>query len=592
MSLIFIVSGKSFNWEHLSRMNNIELHIKVATSGAAAYSDPGAYLNRGVRQFLEFAVAQSAAVSRQTLLDFRSHVESMGQGANTKYCLFSNARGHVARLQAANGVCRFVLPKNLPRDAAVHKENLYELAPTGIVDLSEAQRELVNALQSYCELDEIGRCAVVVAQERMEAIARHACREIEEISCHFGSAQTALASAEVIPLTFRGMSASLNEAIRWAHSHYGRLMPSSQEIDLKLYRSIKLRFGGLPMFQTYLGPTSDSLAPFLALFLADSFCQPNVDDVWNYTFRDCVVKGASNSSAIVRFGKLRGSAQEFGVEVPDDAAKGWNLASALRFLNEYTGSCLTLTDKSGKDNYEDGRTRLFLHLDRIANKSLKPLDPGTVIDCLRRFLQRAATSEPSLRDIAKVATGENFRPTHAFISVSKKGIFEARRRLRHAFISTTQSYTDRIHVRSSRAIRIVSFQDYLYKNALNLAPESASDAIPTGLGLHCSAQRGGNAESADRNTEPCWRPDLCDDECASTKLVLEEPKTVSIWMKMSEHLENQRAQMTRDYPQRWNEVWAPRLIWYSTLIAKTSARVRKQATELCRTTDWSPPSLT
>ncbi|WP_280153248.1 hypothetical protein [Piscinibacter sp. XHJ-5] len=388
------------------------------------------------------------------------------------------------------------------------------------------------------------------------------------------------------------MDSSLEEAIAWAYSRYGRLMPSSQEIDSTLYRSIKKRFGGLPVFQSYLGPTTDSLAPFLALFLADSFCQPNVDDVWNYTFRDCVLQGGSKSTAIIRFGKLRGSEQEFGVEVPVGSADEWSLARALRFLNVYTGSCLGLTEGSGKHKYVDGRQRLFQHLDRIASKSLRPMDPGSVVDCMRRFLERAAQHEPSLRRIAKIATGENFRPTHALICVSRKGIFEAQRRLRHKAIPTTQIYTDRAHMRSSRSMRIISFQEYLYRNALRAGEESQTAAIPTGLGLHCRAQQTDLPGASTEEGERCWRPDLCDSGCASAKLVLEEPATVCTWMRMIQHLESQRGRMVADYPERWEQVWEPRLVWYHALLSKTSSRVRKQAKDLCVSTDWSPPSLT
>jgi hypothetical protein len=588
--LTFSVGGYVFNWDHLADLPNAARLVEIAVKSAKGYSMPGSYLNGGVRQFLEYVHEHKLTIDSSSVNSFRSRLEHGLQGANTKYDCFCRVRGFVGRLQQASLVAYFRLPKNLPREASKQKSSLYEIAPVHLEDMTEEQRHRANQISAKSGLDPLGSCAVAVAQLRLEAIRRYAQIEIEHVYRDFRTAEEAARHCSRFKgLDFESASGSREDLVGWMIHWHGRLLPSSDRMTRQLRDSIVALFGGLREMQAFLGPTADSLAPFIALCLADPLCCPNVDDVWNYTFRDCILQGDSSSTAILRFGKLRGSESEYAVELSRGKGSEWSVCHALQFLHEYTGACSHLLNERAK--YVDGRVRLFVHLDRISTKSLKPLDPGTVVHALRRFLIRAAESEPEIRPIAQLATGENFRPTHALVVSSQEGIFAAKRRLRHKSIVTTQKYTERGVVRSARHIRMVAYQDFLLSQALS-SQKAAAPAAPTGLGLHCSVGSGESppVESGCHCESSCWRPDNCDSGCPAAVLVLEDVETVSIWMRMKAYLDAMGPQMKIDYPEKWS-MWEIRLVWYEALLAKTSSRVRRLAEAYCETSDWSPPAL-
>src|SRR5437762_2397406 len=144
--LSFSIGGKSFSWGHLAQLKNAEAFVKEAQKPARGYSNPGSYLNGGVRQFLEYLCERQLAPSQVSVEGYRAQVEQGLQSANTKYDQLSRVREFVRRLQAAGLVETFRVPANLGREPGEHKADLYEIAPVGLDQMSVLQRARADSL--------------------------------------------------------------------------------------------------------------------------------------------------------------------------------------------------------------------------------------------------------------------------------------------------------------------------------------------------------------------------------------------------------------------------------------------------------------
>jgi hypothetical protein len=268
-----------------------------------------------------------------------------------------------------------------------------------------------------------------------------------------------------------------------------------------------------------------------------------------------------------------------------DASSKYSLPNALKILGEFVQRCLDSGINCSPSASYEGKRRLFLHADRQKKMALGCLDAGTFADCVRRFLARAAAEFPTVEPIA-LAAPENFRPTHGTIETMTNGLLSAKKRLHHKSLSTTLGYADKQIKAAVVATRVTHFHSYLLEQAVSIESAIVAGIKPTGSGLFCS-----NLPKANEST--CPKIDTCErDQCNHTTVVVEDPGTTAIWIRMSEHIEEQEADLKRDYPEKLEEVWLPRLALYKTLLAKASPRVKAAAQKLAEASRGLPlPSL-
>jgi hypothetical protein len=568
------------DWEHVRAVPFADAIINASVYCAGSFNKRRAFLNNGPRQFLEFLANSDLPVDQDSLLSYRAILEStQNLAANSKYQTFQNVLKVVKELQHRCQVPDFDLPKPLPRTAPIQKKSFISLSVAS--QNPQFDRAVAHAAEIKFKgrVDDATKATIALAVLQMEAVAAHAEKEIRQIKANYEFVQNALSKVRLEDLRgspFKAENGSFEYALTWMVANYGFRVPGANELREKLGKSLVSKFGGTVVLQQMLCPTSDALAPFAALLLADSDCCPNADDVRCYTFLNCVQKGEGKRSRIVKFGKLRGAASEYQLELPSDRF----LLSALEFLSAFVSTVIASGVPVSPTGKFENQTRLFLHYDRYKTSSLKDLDAGTYIDALRRFMSRAAAEHPILLPIIHCAP-ENFRTTHGTISNFTEGIFATKRKLRHARVTTTVSYVAEAAVQASVTNRIYAYQEFLLKNAKSLEDAEASQASPTGLGLFCKRQ----AEDV------CSHCDICEkSECEDTLIVLEDPATVAVWIRMQGYLAEMRQYMEQNYPDRWMKVWLPKLALYVAMLAKTSSKVKVQAAKIA--VDLPVPALT
>jgi hypothetical protein len=567
-------------WKHVKGVPFAEEIIGAAIHCADSFKNRKGFLNNGPRQFLEFLADSGRAADEDSLLSYRAILENTGGlAANSKYQTFQNVLKMVKELQHRAQMPDFDLPGPLPRTVPKQKKSFISLSVAS--QNPQFDRAVAHAAEMKFKgrVDDTTKTNIALAVLQMEAITVHAEREIRQIIANYEFAQNALRKFRLDELrgaSFKANDDSFEYALSWIVANYGLRVPEANKLREKLGKSLVSKFGGTVALQQMLSPTSDTLAPFAALLLADSDCCPNADDVRCYTFLNCVQKGEGKRSRIVKFGKLRGAASEYQLELPFDRF----LLSALEFLSAFVSKVIASGVPVSPTGKFENQTRLFLHYDRYKTSSLKDLDPGTYIDALRRFMSRAAAEHPILLPIV-YCSPENFRTTHGTISNFTEGIFATKRKLRHARVTTTVSYVAEAAVQASVTNRIYAFQEFLLTNAKSLEEAEALQASPTGLGLFCKRQ----AEDV------CSHCDICEkSECEDTLIVLEDAATVAAWIRMQGYLAEMRQFMEQNYPDRWMKVWLPKLALYVAMLAKTSSKVKVQAAKIA--VDLPVPALT
>jgi hypothetical protein len=186
---------------------------------------------------------------------------------------------------------------------------------------------------------------------------------------------------------------------------------------------------------------------------------------------------------------------------------------------------------------------------------------------VRRFIRKSARKYPVLAPLVSKVTGENFRTTHILCrGLRGQSIFVTQSDAGHKSVSTTAKYQDRAEVEASAAQRHLIFQRYLVKEA------KASSARRLGNGFHCKPQEKGHEE--------CLRTDACGlgpSGCSARRVVLESPKIVAEWIAWSSHIRSNEDYFRVHRPERWEKVWAPRLLDYEVLLEIVSATVKLKA---------------
>lgn len=593
-----IVDGKPFPIDEIESLENLGPVLDVVQRRASSFRKPIAYLHQ-IRPFLQ-CCAMHGRIDRNALVKYKKIIGRQNQNDhNTKAETFGYALNLTKYLFDIEVLGHFDLPKNFKRKEQKPKANLFDLAPMVWEQAPDAIRDLAT---DAFRLDEVGQEAALTAavlSARLEAVRRAAKAEIAQIHDAYVSTQALIHEAkrtgrfdELINLRNFPHSLSVDDAIVWAFARYGSTLPQSDQCDQAFYWFAKNRLGGFSSLQKRFAPDLDALTPFIALQLSEHVLACNVDGVIRYTYRGCLGEGESNATQVVTFGKWRGTAQEISRELLRGCKGEWTLPRALDFLHVYTGELLDAQlSIDPRINDSEGRQCLYIHFDKVRNKWVTWLNESSSNKALRRFLSRAAKTEPMLSPLVTPIRGDSFRPSIALLDrMEGRSIFQTQRLLAHDNPETTAQYTDRQSVASQAPLHALGFQRFLTEKIISARTEVPPEAKPVGNGLYCTdpASGGPRGETVDG---VCASHDLCDHKCVASVIVVEDPPSVAQWIAWSKHIESGRSALEASNPDRW-KVWERRAALYQVLLEKTSARCKRIAEAFVDEIASTLPSLT
>ena len=581
------------NLEGLPKSSAILFELQAKSANCKS---PASYLNE-VRPFLELC-SKRGGMSLQALKAYKLLLEEQTNiHPNTRSERFGYALGFVRHLQEKGVIPHFSLPKNFAREKQTPKLNLFDVAPLTWSTASDQVLQEATQIMKAVSLDRETALASATIKIRLAAIRSRAVAEISEISRLISETDEIINQAKRSGLFERfrktdvfPSNCRIPEAIVWAKIKWDGVLPNSSRCDQKFYYVVKTFGGGFREFQKRFYPTAESLAPFLMLYLCEARIAPNVDSITKYTFRGCLGSGSSSDTQVVSCEKHRPKQKVIAREISRGREGTWTLPRALEFLHNYSGRLLRTSADVDPRVEEQGKQRLFIHFDKQRGKWITRLDPGTVIKMVKSFLERASEQEPELIAVAGTATGENFRPSHAFLKRAESGnIFAVQRLLDQGSANVTRRYSERQQMETLAPLKLLKFQDYIADQIVESRNDLPNRTIDVGNGFQCTDPSSGGPDGGGGF---CISHDKCHEGCVHALIVLEDVESAADWLRWEQHIEQHRGTLEANYPERWVGVWEPRLALYKTLLERTSARTKAKAANVALLESRPMPALT
>lgn len=525
-----------------------------------------------VRRFLRHAIERNLTIGVESLFSYRSHLEKSKElKDSTRRGYYSNAKAFVEAYTRQSGIPAEKIPAGFRGVRTEPKPTFVEKAASW--QSIKSSPEFVNWLEEVASvpgLDSTGREALAVCEGWMSLLRTQSESVIQRQIADWWYAESIVAEEQRGSYELRwNTQRSIENAIGYLHDLYGCLVPPSPGWPKGISDFCKC-YGWPPdRLKASLFPTPKSLAPFLVLGLANDRLAPNVDSMLFYSFIGCIVDLQNGGGVKLTLGKFRGEpiSREFNAREP--------LIQAIRALEGIVVRGLAKANVATCTLAKDGGIPLFMHYGKrrsagSVQAAVRTVDPSTSSLMVRRFIADAARSHPVLSPMVGCITGENFRTTHLFcMRLRGKSIFEIQSTANHRDPQTTAGYLARVEVEASSRVRFKHFQNYLVKEA------RSAQLRRLGNGFHC--------EPDTKEQQSCLRIDSCGagvGGCPARRIVLESPKIVAEWIAWSEHIATQRDYLQAHRPERWEGVWARRLLEYEVLLEQVSKPMRRQAEKL------------
>lgn len=529
-----------------------------------------------VKRFLLYVSQRNLEVGSSGLASYRSHLEkskALSDGSRQSY--YSNARAFVETLAQ-----RLVVPtENYPAGFRGVRKEPKETFVEKVAEWKSVREfpefdEWIKETESPSGVDGVGREVLAVCEGWMSTL--RSCAEtcvVKQIS-DWEYARGIVADQRQGPYSSRwNAERSVENAIGYLHELYGYLVPPSPEWPKGISDYCKTRAWPPDRLKAALFPTAKSLDSFLVLGLANHRLAPNVDSILFYSFVGCISPKDEQGVVELNLGKFRGA------PIKKDFSHRDPLITALHALEEIVTRGLAHDNVDTKRLEENGGVPLFLHYWKSGGrKEVRPFDPTMASYMVRRFISGAAKSHPVLTPMVGAITGENFRTTHLLCRrLRGESIFGLQHAANHKDPRTTAGYVNRVEVEASSRIRYADYQRYLVK-------ESKGEQLRRlGNGFHC--------EPSSSEQHACLRIDSCgsgEDGCPARRIVLESPRIVAEWIAWRRHIDDQRNYLQTHRPERWESVWAKRLLEYEVLLEQVSSSMRKQAEKFVRSVQLMP----
>ncbi|WP_299977079.1 hypothetical protein [uncultured Pseudoteredinibacter sp.] len=512
--------------------------------------------------YLRYVVSVQGAISSQSLRDYRVELDRDASIVlNTKAQKFGAALSFVRHLMAAGIIPSQTLPKNFSMEDVVHKKTFIDHCRYRLDEVTESISSDVSYWMSELNLKPAEAQSLAFGMGCMDALKRFAKDEIElyQQDCSFvdeiiGSL-TEGEIQEYAALHPKQVIKSPQHVVKWLYANYGRAIPASDSVRQVMESWRKKPDGwSLTRVRGAFFPTTISLQPYFLLGLADERLCPNVDGLRSYMYLDCCAPALEKGYVDVFVGKRRGGAKPVALPKSDFTVR------AFSSLANRIGELLPLVP-GGKEHLKKECPELFVSYTPASGPAciVRKFDPSTSARLVRRAIKKAAERYAILNPLVELVTGENFRPTHAYLKkLSGKSIYQIQHDLHHKNSSTTRGYVEGVETQAVQLRRQQEFQRFL------LDERSDGEMKRTGSGYFCASEN-----EAQRD---CSSLLSCID-CDAKRVIFSSPDLVAEWLAWERYLIQERPRLIYENNERWQSYWEPKLMEFQALISQTKSRL-------------------
>lgn len=566
------------NISHISPSSELKIHILGGNDIDVYYLDSLDYselivqeLNiylrnqsaaRGVANtillYLRYVASIQGLVSIQSLSDYRGYVDKRTDiKLNSKSDIFGKALAFVRHLMGAGIVDHGDFPASIPKEEPIHKGTFIDAVRYRLPELtSEMGLELKSAICEF-SLKEHEAQALVLGNACMSALRQYAEKMVRNIIEDWNLVNDIVGkinSTDIERLKkidfSKSEEKSMELAISILYANYKRNIPGSPHWPKGIGDWCRKRAGWqVSRIEGAFFPNITVLTPFLLLMLTDERLSPNVDSVAFYAYVDCCKPSSEKGCFDVYFGKKRGSSPTVAIQKNDITV------IALRALIQKVKALIPELP-GGEKFISKEYVPIFVH----CKEKVRTVDPSMTSRMVREFIKAAAQEFIVLEPLVDKITGQNFRPTHAYLKkLSGKSTYRIRDDLGHKDVSTTEGYVKGVEAQTIQNRRHQDFQRFLVKESAKMKR--------TGSGYLCAG---------DKEKKGCVEYLDCS-ECEAKRIVLANPNIAAEWIAWERTILREKDRLLTENSERWSNYWEPKLVEYQTLIILSKDMVLKKA---------------
>lgn len=530
-------------------------------------------VGNAILRYIRYVASVEGVISIYSLKDFRDYMDRHEKShVNTKADIFSHARGFVRHLMSSKVLPEDNLPRNFQRTKAGNKQTFIDVCRYYLPELMRERTSEVDDIAKSLSIDVDQAMAYAFADGCMSRLSEYSKLRVEAVIQDWELVDgliEGMPQEELAHLSNSDWKSQENKsvelAIKLLYAKFGRLLPASGDWPSGLVDFCKSKKVGWPgtRIQGALFPRIKTLDDFLVLALSDGELMPNVDSVAFYTYLDCC-KPAHNKGCIdVHMGKKRGGA--VNRELPENSFT----VVALQVLSKRMLKLL-MEVSGGMEILSQEEVSIMHHWSPATGKrtKIRTMDKSSTSNSVKRAIKAASKQFPELAPLVGEVTGENFRPTHAYmLKLSVGSDYKVKRALNHSHLLTTQGYISGVETQVEVNRKMQSFQRYLIDESKVEAGKR------TGSGYFC-----GNVDD-DSEDFDCVSNTKCSG-CDGKRIVFGNPQIAAEWIAWKKKIEESEADLKVRNPARWAEFWEPKLVEYRALISLTKESVLRLAKEI------------
>lgn len=312
-------------------------------------------------------------------------------------------------------------------------------------------------------------------------------------------------------------------------------------------------------------PTPEVITPFIVGLLSHSDIAPNVDSVAFYTYITSF-KPSSNQGKINVFMEKFRSKRPIEKDINStDPMMLFCIRHSERMLDILKG----METEEVKYLISQDKIPLFLQYTAFGGR-VRTLDRSSVSHIVKYFLEDLSKENPSILPLVQGScTGHNFRPTIVSIKkISGESIINIQKLLNHTHSSTTKDYTERSMTQSMIFSKSKEFQQFLISKAIDEGSLKKIHKLNYGI-----------EEVADG-----WI------NCEARRIWFKDNEVIAEWIALEQALRESEMDLKFGNPERWEQVWLPKLIKFQSLLANVLEVDKRAASKLAEKIKLPPLS--
>jgi len=520
-------------------------------------------------KYLKYVSEENLSVDVQSLKKYREKLdESKKTKLNTKAQSFGAACRFVKHLMLSKVISYDDVPDNFGYEERETKNSFVDICRNQLpVILKNNSNDIIKIQEQY-DLDKHEAMALFYCNLCMDKLQEFAEDNIRKIFEDWEMVDEIISQLDKDTIienqkvkVYRGKDRTIPQAISILFSKFGRALPASTLWPVGVVDFCKSK-GWIPSrIRGAFFPTLKTLDSFLVLALANHRLMPNVDSVAFYTYTNCCKPAFETGHTEIYMGKFRGE------PVTEILANKNYLIVSFQRLSRRVETLLPAMP-NGHEILKQEFIPIMLHYTASAGREInvKAVDASSPSYMVRRFIKKAAKKYPELAYLENKATGENFRPTHAYIrKLSGESIYKIKNALNHKNISTTEGYVSGIETKAIQNKKHQDFQRYL------ISESTQGGLRRTGSGYICDATL---AEDPD-----CIRFNNCI-QCNAKRIVFEDIEITAEWIAWKDAIIKNKTYLQINNPTRWVSFWEPKLVEFQSLIALSKQNTLRKALKI------------